>query len=1118
MLQIFAGRSGSGKTEEIFRRICDDAGKKDIVLIVPEQSSFQSERRILNMLGTKKASLVSVLSFKRLCDKVSEIYGGITAKRIDDGDRAVFMSLAVQQLSDKLTLYGVGNSRNDLVEIMLNAVKEYKMCAISVDTLFSTAQKIKNKRLRQKLEESAAIYEAYSAMLGRTYCDPDDDLVYLYNLLCKNPYFKGKTVYIDSFNGFSGQEKKIIECIIKQADYTGITLGCDKISVRDIKSSIFAEPNKTMLNLKEIAEMCGSEIAEDIWFEEQKRFKSSAVAAIEESVFRFDGDKYTNDGSVELYKAEDEYDEVQQTARDISKLVRDNDYVYRDITVICRNIDNYKNIIESEFQKFDIPFFMSNPQSTESKPLIKLIIGAFETVHSSFDTEKVFSFLKTGLTKVDTDEIFMLENYVYMWDIRGKAWKQPFTLNPDGNTDRENNEELLKLEDIRKRAVEPLELFGEEIKKAENGGEISRAVFMLLSRMDTAGKIKKLVGYFDKLGEIKAKEEQARIWDLTINILDKMYNILSNVHIDSKQYFELLLLMIRKSPVSDIPQTLDSVTVGTAGNIRSDNPRAVFVLGAVENSFPAVPEVSGIFGDSEREQLINADLPLYDTLYSSSLKEKYIAYSALCAPKERLFVSFCKSNVSGEQCEPSVIVRELCAMFDNINIRTKRELQNEDIFFTPRQSFEICASEWNDNTLLSESLKNYFISDSEYRSRTAAIERAVLDVPFSIKNPVIPKRLFGEKPVLSASQIELYYLCPFAYFCKYGLSAMPSKKASMTSSLYGSAVHFILEKILSETDFDEFKAYSTKELDELVEKYLAEYIKCIGGDEKRTKRFISQCRSMKKNIVIVIERLVEEFKNSSFRPSDFELSIGGDDGGILPYELEMPNGNRVSVVGKIDRVDTYVKDNQKYIRVVDYKTGNKKFRLSDILYGLNMQMLLYLSAIQKNGTERYSENKERTIVPAGVLYMPSTPASEAALYNSGEQRKNLINDRSKSFKMNGIIIDDSEIILAMENGAKGIYIPAALKKDGSFSAASSLASLEDFGKIFHSIDKKIINMAYSVLNGNIERKPSKGSVDACEYCDYKTVCGYEEGKPNRNVVNIKTNEALESLRREDNNE
>ncbi len=257
MLQIIAGRSGSGKTEMIHRRISQSVEENEVILLVPEQSTFQNEKRLLDTFGAQKAARVQVLSFKRLYDAVTAVYGGYTQKRIDDGAKAVLMSLAAEAVSDRLVLYSGRSKRSDFAEMMLSAVNEFKMCTISPEQLLSAADKTQNQRLRQKLQESAAVYEAYEALLQKAYSDPDDDLTRLHELLLLHPYFEGKVVYIDAFNGFSGQEKKILSCILEQAQTVCVALCCDKSSAGMVSQSIFREPDTTMRWLMAEAQSIG---------------------------------------------------------------------------------------------------------------------------------------------------------------------------------------------------------------------------------------------------------------------------------------------------------------------------------------------------------------------------------------------------------------------------------------------------------------------------------------------------------------------------------------------------------------------------------------------------------------------------------------------------------------------------------------------------------------------------------------------------------------------------------------------------------------------------------------------------------------------------------------------
>lgn len=1113
MVHIIAGRSGSGKTEMIHKLISEQADEKETILLVPEQSTFQNEKRILDSMGAKRAAKVNVLSFKRLYDTVTEKYGCNENKRIDDGVKTVLMSLAAEKMSDKLMLYGSRSKRSDFAELMALAVNEFKMCAITPEMLYNAAGHTENIRLRQKLTESADIYSAYEALLSGSFSDPDDDMTRLYEILCTHDYFEGKTVFIDSFNGFSGQELKIVEVIIEEADDVTAALCCDKSTSKNIENSVFREPDITLRLLSEMAKKHRSEEVKITWLEAQHRYKSPSLAAIEESVFRFDGDTYyAEDDSVQIYEADDEYDEIRQCARVISKLVRESGYAYGDISVIFRDPEMYKNIINSEFPKYGIPFFMSDPSQLEEKPLIRLMLSAFEIIHSSFSTESILTYLKTDLTDVEPHDVYALENYVYIWDIKGVRWKSPFTMNPDGNTSEVNTKALEKIENIRKRVITPLMEFSERLSSSKNGGDISKAVYLLIQKLETAKKMRRLVSSFDKPEEIKQKETEARVWDAAMSILDKMYAILCDTQIDSKRYLELFRIMIRKNPLSDIPQTLDHVTIGTAGNFRTQSQKAVFVIGALEGIFPAVPSASGLFSDSERTALIGMELPLYDSIYGMSLKEKFNAYAALSMPSERLYISSYISNSKGEHCEPSVIIKEVCAILGNVKIKRRCDLTEKELFFTPRQSFEELASVWRENSVVSATLKEYFCNSPDYSYKIDSIERMINEKPYSITGKKRTKSLFGEKLSLSASQAESFYQCPFKYFCRYGLNAYPRKRAEVDSGLYGSAVHFILEQMLRSEDFEELKSADEDRLAELVSKYAEAYFKEIGGNKERTSRFMAQFRIIEKNTAILLKRLIAEFKVSSFVPEDFELSIGK--GGTLPeYELELPTGERIDIVGKVDRVDTYVRGDEKYIRIVDYKTGTKKFRLSDIIYGLNIQMLLYLSIIEKTGKGRYSENDRYALAPAGILYMPATPYAKTGEFRSEKNIEESKKNQRSSFRMSGLLIDDKEILSAMENGLKGLFIPAKLNSNGKLSnAETNFADLATYGKIFSYIDKKLTQMAESLYDGDIVRKPVKGSGnDACKYCDYKTVCGYEEGKPVQKVETMNNSEVVDII-------
>ena len=1132
MINFITGRSGSGKTERLYEHIAQLDSQDRAILIVPEQSSFYNEKQLLERFGDRRAANVEVLSFRRLCSNILEEYRGAVGQRINDGIKAVLMSIAIENAPSEggeLELYSrrgkAGLKKTmDLVEPMLIAINEYKMCMITPEQLFEVSETVESKVLASKLRDSARIYAAYNALLENTYDDPDDDLIKLYDILGEHDYFNGMTVFIDSFTGFSTQEIKICERIFSQAKDIYISLCMDR-SIYGRKISVFSESENTYRTLLRSAGKSSHECILTDCSENGLRYKNNTLAAVENGLFSSfrSGDaavRCKNDGSLEIFSAKEIYDEISHTAKKIFNLVHESGYKYNEIEVIARNLDEYKSVIQSEFPKYGIPYFLSDSESLEGKALIRMVLSAFEVIHGGFDTEAILRLAKCGFTELSDEEIFELEDYVYIWSIRRNRWKEPFTMSPDGmqrgryESDKPDKR-IDRLEQIRKKLIMPLIKFEEELKKAQNGAGITYALYRYIESVGCREKFRYFITDVRKNeGDAKA-EREASVWDKLMLILDKLFALLGERKTDSKSYYELMRVYIRKTPLADIPGTINSVTAGIAGSLRSEAPRAVFVLGCNEGEFPPQPSAVGIFTDSERrllreERPEEQRLPLYESIFGNTLKEKYNAYSALSAPSEKLFVSYRTQSLSGASCEPSVIISELMSIIPDTVICDSSE--EEDVFYTERQGFDTCAKIWNENTELSSTLKEYYMGNETYGSRAKAIERFAQKEPFALRDQAVIRKLFGSPLRLSSTKLDQFASCKFAFFCRFGIEVLPVRKASMDGGLYGTAMHFIFEKMLSENRIEEFILFSDEKLKEKIKEYLAEYLDTIGDESDMTSRFSAICTKIRRNAFKTLRRMRAQFMKDRFRPVDFELRIGAeDDNGIPAYELELPTGDKLIVSGFVDRVDTVLSGNKKYIRIIDYKTGNESFRLGNIANGIKLQMLLYLSVILKNGTKKYADGG--CLLPAGVLYVPST-AKTGTASSGGEGDINASQkEEDKNFRMKGLLLADKEILELMESGLEGEFIPANANKKPphDLSQKSSVVSSEEFDIIFRYIDNCLRSMGTELYSGNIEANPEK---HACEYCEYKSICRFENGDKFRELPVYNSEEAMEHIRKE----
>ncbi len=1108
MLQLIFGRAGSGKTEWLHQMLYGKArrGQGPLFLLVPEQYSFESERSLLQLLGPADARRVEVVSFTRLADTVMRAYGGLAGRRLDDCGRTVFMSLALEQCADKLSLYRRRGAEGDFVRLMLGTISEFKMGGISPEDTAKTAQSLPEGVLRRKLEELALVYGAYEALVAQSYADPLDDLRKLEELLRQHRFFAGATVAIDSFKGFTAQEMRVLELLLEQAQEVYAALCADELADPDHGMGLFSPVCRTAGKLVRAAKRRGVTAASPIMLAENHRFQNEALKQLEAGVFRARVEPVRQPPrGIYLYAAPHRYGEAEYAARTIRRLVRAEGYRYRDIAVIVRSEQDYAGIVDTTMRRYGIPCFMDAREPVDHKPLMCFALAALETVNTHFSSDPLFRYLKTGLAGLTTEEISLLENYAFLWEISGKRWLAPFTANPDGFIEgftETQTEALARLNHMRERVTAPLAPLA-DMAQNHTGLAITRALFGVLEQTDAAAHLRESARQLEQAGLGPLGEEQVRLWDVLVNLLDQMAAVLGDHVIDLSRYTALLQLAIRSAEIAYIPQSLDEVLVGGADRTRPARPKAVFLLGANQGVFPRSPAPGGVFSEAERRRLCEAGMDLSDLAEERAVEELFLAYAAMTGPSERLYVTYARAGGAGEGMTPSRIVTELRRLFPALPEDEEPEVLSLEQLEAEPQAFGALAAGWNRRDELTSSLFAYFGEQPAYRPSLYALRDTAQRRPAQFSDPRSAVRLFGEKMALSPSRVEQYHQCPFQYFCRYGMNAKPRKPAKIDALEYGTLIHYLLENTLSAYPPESYGAVSRKEIQSLVKRLLEDYLQNkLGGWEDKTDRFRYLYQRFEGTAVTLVLRLLAELAQSAFAPEDFELEIGQD---VQPITLTLPGGGEIQVVGKIDRVDVMRKNGRAFVRVVDYKTGAKQFKLSDLIYGVNMQMLIYLITLWKNGGGRYGP-----VLPAGVLYMPArSPKLEGV---RGETAPETERRRMDGLKMNGLVLDDPEVIEGMEADVKGVFIPVKRKKDGGYDAASQLASLSQMGSIAHHIESMLRRMGESLQQGMIPASPLE---DFCRYCDYASVCGRESSEPGQPVEQLKNQEVWDRLQAEE---
>lgn len=1082
MLQFIYGKASTGKTYTIIKRIkelCEN--NKQAILLVPEQFTFESERLILKELGDKFSLNSSVLSFTRLCDEVGRNVGGIAGTVLGEADKVIFMSRALNSLKDELKLWRKYIGSVSFAKTMLDTVGEFKINACSSEALLEASKSLENPSLAAKLKEISLIYKQYDLLVGEKFIDPTDNLTKLYNTLEGYRFFEGKTVFIDSFKGFTGQQFKIIERIISQADavYIGLTDDPENNRQFGIYTNIRAAADK----ITRYALSCSKEVLEPIFLKET-HYNGTTLKSLEKLMSGGEAYDFADDGSVVIAKETDIYSEAEAVARTIRRLVRTKGYRYRDFVIIARDAESCNEAVYNACKRNKVSCFYDNRIPLSAFPFSVAVEAAISAIN--LNSADILRFNKTGLGLLSFSEIFQLENYVYLWNIEGEDWLKNWDMDPRGfTTDSINPEELSEklnyLNDLREKAIKPIINLRQSFDT--NAKTMVSAIIKLFDECDFKLSLTELANNTQNENSEFTFDVLKSAYEQYINILSSMVRCYGEMRISYTEFAENLKLAVSLASVGVIPQMLDQVTFGSADRIRPSRPKIAFIIGANQGIFPQITSNNGLFNIIERRKLIDAGINVSDNSVYSYIDEEYLVYCNVCSPSDKLYIFYSEQTVSGESLEPSSFVRNAV---DKLSLKQMSVLKGELNAENIPETFATAFSDYCKNKLVNpNSAETVFAAvkgceteeSINHLNKTIASDKEEL-------NPEVAKRLYGNNIRLSASRFDTFNRCKFSYFCRYGLGAKRLQPADFDVMQRGTVVHFVLEQLINEHG-NNIAELTENDLDILTERYIDMYLDSVSGyrsaENAKTKFLVTRIsRSLKE----VVRHIAAELSQSEFKPVACELGIGTENSDIT-VKFPFDSGN-ISLVGSIDRVDEY----NGYIRIIDYKTGSKSFKLPDILFGLNLQMLIYLYAVIR-GRGLPDSNT------AGILYQPS---------------RRDINDNGMA--MNGLLPLEPELIFAMDKKGEGEFVPKlSFNKDGSLSKRNtSFIEKDNFTDIFDYIELLMRKTGNSIVGGDISVAPTDGrEAPACKYCDFSTVCGFGNATPQR-VPDIDNEKVFEQIK------
>lgn len=1117
-LRFYFGPSGSGKShriyEEIMQRAAQEPGR-NFLIIVPDQFTMQTQKDLVMRSDRGGILNIDVLSFGRLSHRILEEVGTKEMPVLDDTGKSLVLQKIAADLKEQLPAMGSLLHKQGYIHEVKSAISEFMQYGIStqdMDKLIASAEK--RGALAMKLRDLKTLYRGFQDYIRDHFITTEETLDVLRRSLVKSKILPDSVVVFDGFTGFTPIQNRLIQELMRVCEETivTVTIGEEEDPYQmDGEQKLFHLSKKTVADLVKLAAEAEVTRGEDVFVKGgPNRFtEAPALCYLEQNLFRYQYEPYTEKQcEIRMFEALSPIEEVHQTALYIRKLIREEGLTYRDIAVVIGDLEGYASYVEAEFGQLEIPCFLDRTRGIVLNPMIEYIKSALQLYIRDFSYDTVFHFLRSGMADISREEIDELENYVIRTGARGyRTYSRLFTRRTEemqqgsGQEDTERAEETMeRLNRIRQQFADTVEIL--HMAPRAKAGEYVDHLYDFLEQNQVQQKLLNYQQQFEQEGDLAKAREYAQIYRLVMDLLDQIYELLGEEEISLQEFADILEAGFGEITVGTIPQNVDRIVVGDMERTRLKQVKVLFFLGVNDGNIPKNASKGGIISDMDREFLIESGTEMAPSPRQQMYIQRLYLYLNMTKPSERLYLSYAKVNSDGKGIRPSYLIDTVRKLFPQLAVEYPQNRSRLEQIEGRQEGARYLAEElreYADGTLREEERQDFYLmyrayeADPEGRDRlTAAAFRRYKESGLS---RIVARALYGRQLENSVSRLETYAACACRHFLQYGLSLQEREEFGFEVSDMGNVYHAVLENFagkLAESgrtwwDFDE--NFATQAIKEAVEGYAATYGETVLYSSARNEYAITRMSRILTRTVLTLQ---QHLKQGSFQPDDYELSFRFAED-LDSIHVDLSEEEKMHLQGRIDRIDVSEDAEHVYVKVIDYKSGNKKFDLAALYYGLQLQLVVYMNAAMELESRKHPDKE---IVPAALLYYHiDDPTIETPVELTQEQ----INEEILTkLRMNGVVNSDPAVVERLDRFLqdKSKVIPVEKKKDGSFSARSGILSREELHVVSAYVDTKIRQIGREILDGKIAANPyEKGNEEACTYCAYKKVCGFDGSIP-----------------------
>ncbi len=1133
-LQFVIGQSGAGKSHYLYEEIIQKSienQKENFIFIVPEQSTLQTEMELVKRHPNGGIMNIEVLSFARLAYNIMEETGTLNLPTLDDLGKSLLIRKVVNDSKNEFKVIGNELKKTGYINEVKSVISEFMQYGIMPENVEKMEGMFENRKLLQyKLQDIKKVYQSFEAYRKEKYITSEELLKVLARIIEKSEKIKNSTIVLDGYTGFTPVQMEVLDKLLLYARkvMVSVTLGYGENLEKEPKPYELFYMSKVMVqNICKLAKERGIKKEEDIRLKEKqvKRYeKNPPMAFLEQNFFRYQKKTYEQpQEAVSIHVAVNPCEELEFCAREIVKLTRKG-YCYKDMAIIAGDTEEYMGYIERIFAKYSIPVFVDAKRPLMNNVLIEFIRAAIEVVLQDFKYESVFRFLKTGFHSLTWEEVDILENYVRANGIRGiKKYREKW-VRPLHNMDAEQLEVVNGLREKLLFYFNYEDFYKSMRSKKTSVTEKTVCLYHFLEQFEVIKQLEEYETFFDKQGNPSLAKEYHQVYEKVMQVLEEMVELLGEEHISIEDYRDILEAGVGEVRIGVIPAGTDVVTIGELERSRLEHVKVLFVVGVNDGKIPKKATNKGVFSELEREEMYRNDIVLAPTVKEQSFMQRFYLYMQLTKPKDYLYLSYAKMNQKGESIRPSYLIQTFLKMYSDMCVVEENNQQLKNYLFTPKNGLGYLAEGYTDYRegeadVTWQALYQWYMEQEDYKEVVERFNQACFYGNYETEfGKAAAHALYGTTLSNSVTRLEKYAQCSYAHFLLYGLQLKEREEYKFAEVDLGNVLHLALElfsKRMEESSYNWFDipAEVMEEwADKTIEESVIQYGNTVLFQTERDKYKMHRAKQLMQTTVATLSK---QLRKGKFTPKNYELGFSVATN-MEDVTIALSKEEKLKLKGRIDRVDTYENENQVYVKIIDYKSGNTSFNIAALYHGLQLQLVLYMDAAMKS----IQKGTDKKVTPAGIFYYNiDNPLVDG---EPGDTVEDIDKKIREKLRMNGLVNDSEEVIglLDAEFEKKSEVIPVTKNKDGSLSKASKVLGEQDFSMLMDFVNKKIVTLGQGILSGDVSIRPYEmDNKTACDYCKFKGVCGFDKKLPGyqyKKLQKFSEEEVLEKIRGEEN--